>query len=55
MNFDANVVAPNGGNPITYIQNGPTATCVLVCHSKAHNPDGSVTTATVGRGPVVRR
>ncbi|MBZ5627068.1 MAG: hypothetical protein LAQ69_51605 [Acidobacteriia bacterium] len=41
VNFDANVVAPNGSNPISYSR--ATNTCVLTCHSVAHNPDGTVT------------
>jgi hypothetical protein len=35
-----NVVAPNGGMPISY--NGSTGTCALVCHEVAHNPNGTV-------------
>ena len=41
VNFDVNVVAPNGGIPVSYSR--ATNTCVLVCHSAAHNPDGTVT------------
>ena len=40
VNFDANVVAQNGGNPISYAH--ANNTCVLVCHQVAHNPDGTV-------------
>ncbi len=40
VNFDLNVVAPNGGMPISY--NGSTNTCALVCHEMAHNPNGTV-------------
>jgi len=40
VNFDVNVVAPNGGIPISY--NRPTNTCILVCHEAAHNPNGTV-------------
>jgi predicted CXXCH cytochrome family protein len=43
VNFDVNVVAPNGSFPISY--NRAANTCVLVCHQTAHNPDGSVTSA----------
>lgn len=53
INFDVNVVAPNGGNAISY--NRAANTCVLVCHQVAHNPNGSVTQAGFSRGPVVRR
>lgn len=41
VNFDANVVAPNGTAPIAY--NHGTNTCTLACHNYAHNADGSVT------------
>ncbi|MGE5736240.1 MAG: cytochrome c3 family protein [Acidobacteriota bacterium] len=41
VNFDVNVVAPNGASPISY--NHTTNTCVLACHSYYHNADGSVT------------
>lgn len=52
INFDLNVVAPNGG-PISYNRAGNT--CTLTCHQVAHNADGSVTPANLRRGPVVRR
>jgi hypothetical protein len=35
VNFDLNVVAPNGTSPITY--NRANRTCTLVCHGEAHN------------------
>jgi predicted CXXCH cytochrome family protein len=35
VNFDANVVAGNGGAPITY--NRGTNSCTLTCHGVAHN------------------
>jgi len=41
VNFDVNVVAPNGG-ALSY--NG--STCTLTCHMKNHNADGSVTSAS---------
>lgn len=34
VNFDANVVAPNGATPISY--NRAAGTCTLVCHGQAH-------------------
>jgi predicted CXXCH cytochrome family protein len=37
INFDVNVVAPNGG-VISYI---PGASCTLTCHMVKHNSDGS--------------
>jgi hypothetical protein len=53
VNFDMNVVAPNGGFPISY--NRGANTCVMVCHQAAHNPDGTVTQATLRRGIGVRK
>jgi predicted CXXCH cytochrome family protein len=43
VNFDVNVVGPNGGLPVSY--NRAANTCVLACHGMAHNPDGTVTAA----------
>jgi len=40
VDFDVNVVAPNGGMPIAY--NSATNTCALVCHEMAHNANGKV-------------
>jgi hypothetical protein len=40
VNFDVNVVGANGNLPISY--NRGTGTCVLMCHTVAHNQDGSV-------------
>ncbi|MFZ0744448.1 MAG: cytochrome c3 family protein [Terracidiphilus sp.] len=48
VNFDLNVVAPNGGLPISY--NHASNTCALVCHQAAHNPDGTVTTVSLRKG-----
>jgi len=45
VNFDAKIMGPNGGLPIAY--NGGTNTFTLMCHSIAHNADGSVTAAPV--------
>ena len=50
VNFDVNVVAPNGGLPISY--NRGANTCVLVCHQAAHNPDGTVAAVSFRRSPV---
>jgi hypothetical protein len=44
VNFDINVVAANGGTPVSYTR--ATNTCTLVCHNVAHNPDGSINQAT---------
>jgi predicted CXXCH cytochrome family protein len=52
VNFDVNVVASNGGLPISY-NRGPN-TCVLVCHMVAHNPNGTVTAAGL-RSPGIRK
>ncbi len=43
VNFDMNVVAPNGNLPVSY--NRATNSCTLVCHLVAHNPDGTVSAA----------
>jgi predicted CXXCH cytochrome family protein len=48
ISFDTNVVAPNGGSPVSYNQ-GPN-TCTLTCHNAAHNPNGSVKVAAVSGG-----
>jgi predicted CXXCH cytochrome family protein len=48
INFDANVVAPNNGQPVSY--NHATNSCVLVCHQAAHNANGTVTTIGVRAG-----
>ena len=53
INFDVNVVGQNGGLPISY--NRAANTCVMVCHQAAHNADGTVTAASMRRGPVVRK
>jgi predicted CXXCH cytochrome family protein len=53
INFDVNVVAPNGANPITY--NHAANTCVLVCHLTAHNTDGSTSTVSMRRGTGIKR
>ncbi len=39
VNFDINVVAPNGKSPITYRKS--TNSCSLTCHGHAHNAVGS--------------
>jgi hypothetical protein len=43
VNFDVNVVAPNGTVPVSY--NRASNTCALVCHQVVHNSDGGVTAA----------
>jgi predicted CXXCH cytochrome family protein len=49
VNFDVNVVAPNGTNPIAY--NRATNSCSLVCHNHVHQMHSS---ATVSAGAVKR-
>jgi hypothetical protein len=46
ISFDANVVASNGGSPVSYIQ-GPN-TCTLTCHGAAHDAKGGVTRVAAG-------
>lgn len=53
VDFDLNVVAPNGGYPISY--NRAANTCTLLCHQVAHNPDGTVTTASLRKGIGVKK
>ena len=48
ISFDANVVAPNAGSPVSYNQ-GPN-TCTLTCHNVAHNANGSVSVGGAGVG-----
>jgi predicted CXXCH cytochrome family protein len=40
VNFDINVVAPNGGNPISYSQ--ASNSCSLTCHNHSHSLLGGV-------------
>jgi predicted CXXCH cytochrome family protein len=58
VNFDANVVAQNGNNPITYTH-APNSTsnntCVLQCHGYNHNADGSVSVPPVARRTQLER
>jgi predicted CXXCH cytochrome family protein len=49
VNFDANVVAPNGASPISYSRT--TNSCTLVCHGVAHT--GSGTGTAIGASRVV--
>ncbi len=48
VNFDANVVAKNGVNPISY--NRTANTCTLVCHSYAHDTTNTGTANGFFRG-----
>ncbi len=51
VNFDLNVVAPNGTLPITY--NRATNTCALVCHAHTHGSQNSP--AGIRRAPGAAR
>ena len=53
VNFDMNVVAPNGGMSISY--NRAANTCTLVCHEIAHNLNGSVSPMVLRNGPGVKK
>jgi len=53
VNFDLNVVGQNNGAPISY--NRSTNTCVLACHGKSHNVNGSVTVVAPTRGPLAMK
>ena len=41
VNFDVNVVAQNGGLPISY--NRAANSCALLCHGVVHNSNGTIT------------
>jgi hypothetical protein len=49
VNFDVNVVAPNGTAPISYSK--ATNSCSLTCHNHAHSAGG----AAVAMQKTVRR
>jgi predicted CXXCH cytochrome family protein len=53
INFDVNVVAPNGNLPIAF--NRTANTCTLTCHGAAHNSNGSVTISGQRQSIGVRR
>jgi predicted CXXCH cytochrome family protein len=48
VNFDVNVVAPNGNTPISYSR--ATNSCALVCHNQAHQLTGAPKGKPKGRG-----
>jgi len=52
VNFDVNVVGQNGSAPIAY--NHGTNTCTLMCHSVAHNADGTVSGAAAVKRTGIR-
>jgi predicted CXXCH cytochrome family protein len=47
VDFDANVVAPNGSAPVSY--NRATNSCILVCHDHVHGPQSVGGASTIGR------
>ncbi len=53
VNFDVNVVGPNGNLPISY--NRAANTCVLACHNTAHNADGSVSQSSMRKSLILRK
>ncbi len=53
VNFDANVVAPNGSAPIAY--NRTTNTCNLLCHGQAHGAAAFNSNSPARAGKVVHR
>ena len=53
VNFDVNVVAPNGSLPVSYSR--ATNSCTLVCHNMAHTGSSTGTTVSAMRAPGVRR
>ncbi|MGC1449869.1 MAG: cytochrome c3 family protein [Candidatus Sulfotelmatobacter sp.] len=52
VNFDVNVVGQNGAAPISY--NRGSNTCTLMCHSVAHNADGTVGAAAAAKRMGIR-
>jgi hypothetical protein len=50
VNFDVNVVAPNGASPVSYSHQ--TNTCVLACHGYNHNADGTVSAFALSTSPM---
>jgi predicted CXXCH cytochrome family protein len=53
VNFDLNVVAPNGASPPSYSR--ATNSCTLTCHGVAHTGSATGTTVAASRGVGVRR
>jgi len=44
VDFDMNVVGPNGGLPVSYDRGSNS--CVLMCHNTAHDPGGGIRRVT---------
>ena len=57
VNFDLNVVAPNGvaPNPPQVSYSHASNTCVLVCHGASHNANGTVSQSVLSRGPIGKK
>ena len=53
VNFDVNVVAPNGSGPISF--NRTAGTCALTCHQVVHNANGTVTLPTTATPLATRK
>lgn len=53
VNFDVNVVAPNGTTPISYSHT--TNSCVLACHGYYHNADGTVVPIPIPGAPATHK
>ena len=53
VNFDVNVVAPNGAAPISYSH--AANTCTLACHGYNHNSNGTVTAIPLPTGAAQAR
>jgi len=52
VNFDANVVAPNGTTPITY--NRAANSCTLTCHTYVHGAGSNTSKTTSTKGVSVK-
>ncbi len=53
VDFDVNVVAPNGIEPISY--NHGANKCALLCHGVTHLSDGTVTQLRMRGGPIGKK
>ncbi len=51
VNFDLNVVAPNGTAPVSY--NHAANSCTLTCHGYVHNSNGTVTPMSASSAALV--
>jgi predicted CXXCH cytochrome family protein len=53
VNFDANIVASNGVDPISY--NHGSNTCALLCHGATHLSSGTVAQVRTRKGPLGKK